>query len=161
MFAILFHEREGSSALVKLLDNVPGLDMIFHKDGGIEPFDQHACDMNARQLDMMFENLFQKKDFYYSGSKLRSFGKFFGFKVRQNIVTRCDFVNIVNKYNIPVVILYRISKFDWALSRYHGDGRGGTALGRGIRWPRPAGEPTGRTRVRHAESVPGAGKGRG
>lgn len=43
-FAIFFHEKEGTSALVRLLDNFDNVSVVHQIDGtGWEPFDRHNC----------------------------------------------------------------------------------------------------------------------
>jgi hypothetical protein len=43
-FIVLFEEKEGTSSLVRLLDNFERVSVVHHKKGGgWEPFDQHNC----------------------------------------------------------------------------------------------------------------------
>lgn len=43
-FIVLFEEKEGTSPLVRLLDNFERVSAVHHENaGGWEPFDQHNC----------------------------------------------------------------------------------------------------------------------
>jgi hypothetical protein len=59
-FVILFDEKEGTSPLVRLLDNIPGVSIV-HQDGGLgwEPFDQHNCGpMSLEDLERCLDAIF-------------------------------------------------------------------------------------------------------
>ena len=59
-FIVFFEEKEGTTALMRLLDNFNQLSLI-HQTGntGWEPFDRHACGrMSLSSLSQCFEIIF-------------------------------------------------------------------------------------------------------
>lgn len=59
-FIVLFEEKEGTSPLVRLLDNFERISVVHHDNGGgWEPFDQHNCGpMTEADLSTCFDVLY-------------------------------------------------------------------------------------------------------
>ena len=62
-FVIFFQEKEGTSPLVRLLDNLPNVSVLHQTDNsGWEPFDRHNCGpMILEDLENCLEMIFDKQ----------------------------------------------------------------------------------------------------
>lgn len=95
-FVIFFHEKEGTSSLVRLLDNFENISIIHQVNNrGWEPFDRHSCGyMSIKDLEFCLETIlndqpvdFEKLNQIYSKTAVRPLEKFnkngaIGFKMR-------------------------------------------------------------------------------
>lgn len=61
-FIIFFHEKEGTSALVRLLDNFHTVSIVHQTDkSGWEPFDRHNCgELSAASLERCLDYIFDE-----------------------------------------------------------------------------------------------------
>src|SRR5690606_27616644 len=140
-------EKEGSSPLVRLLDNFAGIDVLHHDDNeGWEPFDQHnsgamALNDYRRCLDMIFDDTptdmaavnalytktskrplapFDKKNAIGFKTRLRPFhvpGPGF-WRRRQNAKFRASAFESLRRNRVMAFVLVRQDVFRWALSKY-------------------------------------------
>ncbi len=153
-FIILFDAKEGSSPLVRLLDNFSQIDIIHHDtgDAGWEPFDDYSCgpltlDDYRRCLELIYGNsqdyLGPLNEIYTKTARgaIVHFDKTkaVGFKMRlksqqphwfplvrlwRNFRFRQVSMEIFRKHDVMVFLLVRQDVFRRALSEYHGDGTG-------------------------------------
>lgn len=152
-FVILFEEKEGTSAIVRYLNNLDEVSILHQiNNKGWEPFDNHNCgDIKLSDLKKCMSLLFYKKrnniskvnEIYRKTAKLNleNFereGKSLGFKMRYIPTVRKNFIpkaintkqykrtlnNIFKSHDVVVFIMVRQDIFRWALSKYHGDGTG-------------------------------------
>lgn len=138
-FIIFFEEKEGTSALVRLLNNF-GPVSIVHQTGntGWEPFDLHnsgaiSLESFAQCLELIFNQAPLDIDtlnrIYTQTAKapLEIFnkGNAVGFKIRFKPRPYMQALFDVAKRNGVVVFMaIRQDILRWALSKYHGDGTG-------------------------------------
>jgi hypothetical protein len=153
-FIILFEEKEGSTPIVRLLDNFNVIDIVRqvpnNGNSGWEPFDLHCCGQLSmrnylRCLDLIYSDQtphMQELNTIYTArarSPLRPFdkNKSVGFKMRfqpQRTNERLRrllgpaFTRLsINRFranDVVVFVTVRQDVFRWALSKYHGDGTG-------------------------------------
>ena len=149
-FVILFQEKEGTSALVRMLDNFEEFSIVHQEEGGWEPFNVHNCG------EMRFDDYFQCIDNVLNDQSvnIKSINQIYtktarkpladfkanrsiGFKMRlyaplKNNVSKVLFhpqfesrwIKTIKRNNIVVFLSVRQDIFRWALSKYHGDGTG-------------------------------------
>ena len=152
-FVLLFEEKEGSSPLVRLLDNFTEIDVLHHEDNdGWEPFDQHNSGAMSlgnyrRCLDMIYDDTptdlaalntiytrtakcplapFDKTNSVGFKTRLRPFhlrGPAFWRKIHYDRFNRTAF-DVLRRHGVLAFVLVRQDVFRWALSKYHGDGSG-------------------------------------
>lgn len=153
-FIILFNGGEGTSPLVRLLDNFEHIDVIHHDDGeGWEPFDKHNCGplpLNdyRRCLELIYGadygRYMQDVNDIYSKRARRPLAEFdkeksVGFKMRFRSQRSSSLgpiarfggarfkrvsFDLFRRHSVVVFIAIRQDVFRWALSLYHGDGTG-------------------------------------
>ncbi len=138
-FIIFFEEKEGTSPLVRLLNNFDQISIV-HQIGntGWEPFDRHNCgemplESFAQCLDLVFNqaplDLERLNHIYTQTAKspLENFNKntAVGFKIRFKPQPMMQALfDVVKKNEVVVFIAIRQDLLRWALSKYHGDGTG-------------------------------------
>ena len=150
-FIILFEEKEGSTAIVRLLDNFDSIDIVYPvSSGSWEPFDLHnSGPISSRDyfrcLELIYgdhSNHMDRLNQIYTRTSthpLRPFNKdnSVGFKMRFRpqhnnrwikLLTGPRFrrsnIRFFRDNNIVVFVIVRQDIFRWALSKYHGDGTG-------------------------------------
>lgn len=144
-FIIFFEEKEGTSPLVRLLNNFEQISIIHQMDNkGWEPFDRHNCgSMALRNLECCLDMIFNKEsiDFkrlnqIYTRTAKRPLEEFskngvVGFKMRFNAPTPTSYwsfrrmmFNILKRNDVVVFLAVRQDILKWGLSKYHGDGTG-------------------------------------
>lgn len=150
-FVILFDEKEGSTPIVRLLDNFDAIDIVRQAPNtGWEPFDLHCCGPISmrnylRCLKLIYSDqtpYMQELNRIYTATAklpLQPFdkGKSVGFKMRfqpqrSNVRLRQLLSPVfthfsINRFranNVVVFVTVRQDVFRWALSKYHGDGTG-------------------------------------
>ncbi|MGH8167019.1 MAG: hypothetical protein ACREQ1_07255 [Woeseiaceae bacterium] len=150
-FVILFEEKEGSTPIVRLLDNFNAIDIVHQvSNTGWEPFDLHCCGPISmrnylRCLELIYNHqtpYMQELNRIYTATAthpLEPFdkGKSVGFKMRfqaqrTNVWLRQLLAPAFTSYSINrfrandvvVFVTVRQDAFRWALSKYHGDGTG-------------------------------------
>lgn len=150
-FIILFEEKEGSTPIVRLLDNFDSIDIVHQvSNTGWEPFDFHCCGPISmgnylRCLDLIFGDetpYMEELNRIYSATArlpLRPFDKekSVGFKMRfrpqrtntwlQQLLGpafRRHSITRFRAHDVVVFISMRQDILRWALSKYHGDGTG-------------------------------------
>lgn len=150
-FIILFDEKEGSTPIVRLLDNFDEIEIVRQDaSSGWEPFDLHCCGPISlpnylRCLDLIYGDQTPYMDelnrIYSATAKhpLRAFdkAKSVGFKMRfqpqrDNVwlhrLLKRPFtyfsIQRFRKNDVFVFVTVRQDIFRWALSKYHGDGTG-------------------------------------
>lgn len=150
-FIILFEEKEGSTPIVRLLDNFKSIDIVHQvSNAGWEPLDLHCCGPISmrnylRCLDLIYSNqtpYMQELNKVYTTtarSSLRSFrkDKSVGFKMRfqpqrtnerlRQLLMHAFTQRSINRFrvhDVRVFVTVRQDVFRWALSKYHGDGTG-------------------------------------
>lgn len=173
-FIIFFEEKEGTSPLVRLLDNLNQISIVHQiNDKGWEPFDEHNCgpmsnarlfqclhhvyaprsrDMTAvntlytatavRPLETIEQNAsvgFKMRfkppvsfplntpiipGWNKTMKKLFADRQFFAEKFTRQFKT--EMIEFLKEHDIFVFIVVRQDIFRWALSKYHGDGQGGS-----------------------------------
>jgi hypothetical protein len=150
-FVILFEEKEGSTPIVRLLDNFSAIDIVHQvPNNGWEPFDLHRCGPISmrnylRCLELIYSDqtpYMQELNRIYTATAphpLQHFdkGKSVGFKMRFRPQRTKEWLRRVlepafTHYSIRrfranevvVFVTVRQDVFRWALSKYHGDGTG-------------------------------------
>lgn len=150
-FIILFEEKEGSTPIVRLLDNFTSVEIVHQiSNTGWEPFDLHCCGPISlrnylRCLDLIYGTetpYMQELNRIYSATArlpLRPFdkSKSVGFKMRfrpqrsnallQQLLGatfRRRSIKLFRAHDIVVFVSMRQDVLRWALSKYHGDGTG-------------------------------------
>lgn len=150
-FVVLFEEKEGSTPIVRLLNNFNTIDIIHQvSNTGWEPFDLHCCGPISlrnylRCLDLIYGDrrpyMRELNRIYTATARrpLRCFdkNKSVGFKMRfrpQRYSKRLSSllgpffrhltVDRFRANGVVVFVTVRQDIFRWALSRYHGDGTG-------------------------------------
>lgn len=150
-FIILFQEKEGTSPLVRLLNNFKHISIIHQiNNTGFEPFNFHQCGpMRLTDLKYCIETIYNEdEDFeeklnkvYTKTAKhpLESFSKntSVGFKMRfkppvknpvkflyKYLPFQKMMMEVLKKNNVVVFLAVRQDIFRWSLSKYHGDGTG-------------------------------------
>lgn len=138
-FIIFFEEKEGTSPLVRLLNNFDQISIV-HQIGntGWEPFDLHNCGAIALEnFVQCLELIFNKEPLDIASlnriytqtakSPLEAFNKntAVGFKMRfkPRPVMQALF-DLIEKNEVVVFMAIRQDVLRWALSKYHGDGTG-------------------------------------
>ncbi len=150
-FIILFEEKEGSTPIVRLLDNFDTINVVHQtSNSGWEPFDLHCCGSISmrnylRCLDLIYNDQtphMQELNRIYTATarhSLRPFdkGKAVGFKMRfqpqrsherlrrllRPVFTQRS-IKRFRAHDVVVFVTVRQDVFRWALSKYHGDGTG-------------------------------------
>lgn len=152
-FVLLFEEKEGSSPLVRLLNNFAAIDILHHEDNdGWEPFDQHNSGVMSlgtyrRCLDMIFDDTptdmaglnalytrtakcplaaFDKANAVGFKTRLRPYqarGPRFWRDIHDARFRKIAF-DALRRHRVLAFVLVRQDVFRWALSKYHGDGSG-------------------------------------
>ena len=150
-FVILFEEKEGSTSIVRLLDNFDAIDIIRQvRNRCWEPFDLHCCGpITMRNYLRCLELIYSDQGHYmqelnriYTATARHPLlpfdkGKSVGFKMRFQpqrgnawlrrllapSFTRRS-TNRFRAHDVVVFITVRQDVFRWALSKYHGDGTG-------------------------------------
>ncbi len=150
-FIVLFQEKEGTSPLIRLLDNFEHISII-HQVGnrGYEPFNYHQCGaMRLPDLRYCLDTIYNREEniqtklnkVYTKTGKnpLEFFNKnsSVGFKMRfkppvKNFIQvlwkyrpfEKMMIDVLKKHNVIVFLAVRQDIFRWALSKYHGDGTG-------------------------------------
>ncbi|MGM0409103.1 MAG: hypothetical protein ACQERU_14070 [Bacteroidota bacterium] len=149
-FVILFQEKEGTSALVRMLDNFEEFTIIHQKKGGWEPFNVHNCGQ------MKFDDYFYCVDKVLNNRPIEigSINKIYtktarkpiavfnknratGFKMRLYAPLKSNLLKVlfhpkfenrwiqtIKQNKTVIFISVRQDIFRWALSKYHGDGTG-------------------------------------
>ena len=152
-FIILFDEKEGSSPLVRALDNFDEIDVVHQVNKqGWEPFDPHNCgEISSKDYRRCLELIFNDQWDYieelnhiYSKRATRALAPFDkrksnGFKMRLRPQKRTRFrfhrkllmrsikratFEILRAHHVVAFVLVRQDVFRLALSKYHGDGTG-------------------------------------
>ena len=149
-FIILFTEKEGSTPIVQLLDNLNCIDIISQTIDTWEPFDEHNCGPMSMSdylqcLDLIYgddiDRMNELNEVYTATSPLplRTFDKTksVGFKMRLQpqrhygffqrlacFIFRLRSIRSFRKNNVLVFVTLRQDVLRWALSKYHGDGTG-------------------------------------
>ena len=150
-FVILFEEKEGSTPIVRLLDNFNAIDIVHQVSNiGWEPFDLHCCGPISmrnylRCLELIYSDqtpYMQELNRIYTATAphpLQPFdkGKSVGFKMRLRPQRTTEWLRRVlkpafthysiNRFranDVVVFVTVRQDVFRWALSKYHGDGTG-------------------------------------
>ena len=144
-FIIFFEEKEGTSPLVRLLNNFEQISIIHQiQNKGWEPFDRHNCGLMPLRsfeycLDMIFNNEsidFKRLNQIYTRTAnipLEEFSQngVVGFKMRFNAPAPTSYesfrrviFNILKRNDVVVFLAVRQDILKWALSKYHGDGTG-------------------------------------
>jgi hypothetical protein len=150
-FIILFEEKEGSTPIVRLLDNFTTVDIVHQvSNTGWEPFDLHCCGpISMRNYLRCLKLIYGEERPYMeelnriytatARSPLRTFdkGKAVGLKMRFRPQRSHSWVNwlldpafryfsidLFRTNDVVVFVTVRQDVFRWALSRYHGDGTG-------------------------------------
>ncbi|MFO7828545.1 MAG: hypothetical protein R6V23_07990 [Bacteroidales bacterium] len=150
-FIILFHEKEGTSPLVRLLNNFKHISIIHQENNkGFEPFNFHQCGpMRLPDLKYCIETIYNEdRDFEEKLNKVytktakspfESFSKnsSVGFKMRfkppvknflgflyKYIPFEKMMMKVLKKNKVIVFLAVRQDIFRWGLSKYHGDGTG-------------------------------------
>jgi hypothetical protein len=138
------------------LDNFDQIDIVHHSNGdaGWEPFDRHSCgpmplEAYRRCLELIYgdtrDYLAPLNEIYTKTAQgpIVPFdkGKSIGFKIRLRSKQHHPFVllrkwrdyrfrqvsyELFQNYGVVVFILIRQDVFRWAVSEYHGDGKGGS-----------------------------------
>jgi hypothetical protein len=142
-FIIFNTEKEGSCALVMTLDNFEKVNII---SDYIEPFDRHmfigkhgvsgkdiAKEDFLKCLSIIYDssnNYLEELNLVYSQYNNQCKFKFskdksHGFKMRQRQQWKSGIFSILKKFDVTAFVLIRQDVFRWALSKYHGDGKGG------------------------------------
>lgn len=148
-FIVLFKGREGTSPLIRLLNNFDTISIV-HQIGnaGWEPFDRHNCGpMTLQDIEQCLSIIYGKKPVdldrlnkIYMKTGLRPLenintGGAVGFKMRfvppetgrfQERGYMGQFkdmmFDVFKKHNVVVFISVRQDVMRWGLSKYHGDG---------------------------------------
>jgi hypothetical protein len=150
-FIILFEQKEGSTPMIRLLDNFDDIDIVHQEsNSGWEPFDRHnagAMPVSSylRCLELIFgpdEPFMDELNSIYSATsnkRLESFdkNKNVGFKMRLRPQHDNRFVrwlraskfkretfDVFRRHGVVVFVTVRQDIFRWALSMYHGNGTG-------------------------------------
>jgi LPS sulfotransferase NodH len=152
-FVLLFHEKQGTSPIIRLLDRFRRIDVVHTADGiGWEPLDAHNCGpMRTRDyvecLDIILgsncPNLHRLNSLYTKTARapLAPFARdnAVGFKMRLKPhrdswiphrrrrlqrLHRESTLAALARHRVLVFIAQRRDIFRWALSFYHGDGTG-------------------------------------
>ena len=165
-FIIFFNEKEGTSPLVRLLNNFEDISVVHQvNELGWEPFDVHNCGvMPLDSLEKCFDEIYGNKlinmsrlNSIYTKTATRPLDtidslKIIAFKMRfQPAIRRNKLIRnfpivrrvlgshisykqqkefeklmfkMLKKYQITTFIAVRQDVFRWALSKYHGDGKG-------------------------------------
>jgi hypothetical protein len=150
-FIILFEQKEGSTPMIRLLDNFDAIDIVHQvSNTGWEPFDRHTAGpmpfgSYLRCLELIFgpdEPYMDELNSIYSSTSSRPLEAFdkkknVGFKMRLRPQHDNRFVrwirspkfkretfNILLKHGVVVFVTVRQDVFRWALSMYHGNGTG-------------------------------------
>jgi hypothetical protein len=141
-FVMLFDEKEGTTPIVRLLNNLSHVDVIRAR-GEWEPFDRHACGpmplASLREcLDLVFSGApVAEINRIYERTATRSLSKFrgdvsVGFKMRFKPPQESEsmdrfsavMVDVLKRHQVLVFLAVRQDLLRWALSKYHGDGTG-------------------------------------
>lgn len=150
-FIILFEEKEGSTPIVRLLDNFDSIDIVRQvSNTGWEPFDLHCSGPissrdYSRCLELIYgddRNYMDRLNAIYTTTAeypLRPFNKdnSVGFKMRfrpqqsnrwlmllAGPAFRRSSIKCFRDNDVVVFVTVRQDVFRWALSKYHGDGTG-------------------------------------
>jgi hypothetical protein len=150
-FIILFEQKEGSTPMIRLLDNFDSIDIVHQvSNRGWEPFDLHtAGEMPIKNYVRCMDLIFGPKTPYmeelnsiYTATSSRALETFdkrnnVGFKMRlrphhHNKLLRwfraSEFrrktIDILERHGVTVFVTVRQDVFRWALSMYHGNGTG-------------------------------------
>jgi hypothetical protein len=140
-FVLFFDEKEGTTPIIRLLDNFPQVEVI-RTMGEWEPFDRHATGpmqlSTLRQcLDMVFSRApVAEINEIYQRTATRALSPFrgddsIGFKMRftppegasQDHFSRM-MLEVLKRHDVLVFLAVRQDLLRWALSKYHGDGTG-------------------------------------
>ena len=141
-FVMLFDEKEGTTPIVRLLDNFPQVDVI-RTWGEWEPFDRHACG------PMPLASLLECIDLVYSRAPVAEINRIYertatrslsefcrgvsvGFKMRFRPSLESEsrgrfsaaMIELLKRHDVLVFLAVRQDLLRWALSKYHGDGTG-------------------------------------
>ncbi len=141
-FIIFNSEKEGSCALVSILNNFKQTEII---SDFIEPFDRHMFLNNQGALgkDITKEDFLKCLSMIYDTSEnhlaalnaiystYNSVCKFkfaphtsHGFKMRLRKQWNAEIFSLLKKYDVTAFVLIRQDVLRWALSKYHGNGKG-------------------------------------
>ena len=153
-FIILFKEKEGTTAQIDILKNIPQLSIVLRADGDREPFDQHACGyMPASTVDECLDLIYgsdeidmQRLNRLYTQTADQALAPIerkdaVGFKMRfappmrrsamtstRRKILRFAYKRRITKNlarnNVIVFMAVRQDLLRWGLSKYHGDGSG-------------------------------------
>jgi hypothetical protein len=150
-FIILFQEKEGSTPIVRLLDNFDSIDIVHQvANGGWEPFDLNCSGpISSRDYSRCLELIYGDDSNYMdrlnaiytrtAKNPLRPFNKdnSVGFKMRfrpqhsnrwLKLLTgprfRSSSIRCFRDNDVVVFVTVRQDVFRLALSKYHGDGSG-------------------------------------
>ena len=150
-FVILFEEKEGSTPIVRLLDNFDGINILHQvSNRAWEPFDLHCCGPITmrnylRCLDLIYGDqapyMKELNEIYTvtADHPLAPFdkSKSVGFKMRFRPQTTRNWLHhfakpiftrrSIDRFRSNEVVVFVTIRQDilrWALSRYHGDGTG-------------------------------------
>jgi hypothetical protein len=141
-FVMFFDEKEGTTPIVRLLNNFPQVEVI-RTWGEWEPFDGHACGpMPLGSLRECIDLVFSRAPLaeinrIYERTGKRSVSEFrsdvsIGFKMRfrppleSESVDRFSamMIELLKRHDVLVFLAVRQDLLRWALSKYHGDGTG-------------------------------------
>jgi len=144
-FIIFFDEKEGTSPLVRLLDNFDQISVVHPVGESWEPFDRHSCGWLSMHdltqcFDMIFgENLLdmERLNAIYTKTanaplEVIDTSGSIGFKMRflpphpiaLHKLFRSTMIDLLKENDVTVFLAVRQDIFRWALSKYHGDGTG-------------------------------------
>ena len=134
-FIIFFEQKEGTTAIVRLLNGFPGVDVI--RAGGVfEPFDPHVCGPMSTEaqrdcLELIFSRRpVEEANRIYRRTSKRPLSPYhedtsLGFKSRfEALADPAPIIDLLVRHRVLVFLAIRQDLFRWALSRYHGDGTG-------------------------------------
>lgn len=149
-FIILFQEKEGTTALVRMLDKFDEFSIVHQQVGGWEPFNVHNCGemkfdhyfecvnkvLNDKEVDIKAVNKLYCKTAKKPLSEINK-EKAAGFKMRLYAPFKSNVLKVLfhpfferrliqtlKKNDTVVFLSVRQDIFRWALSKYHGDGTG-------------------------------------
>lgn len=150
-FVIFFEEKEGSTPIVRLLDNFNAIDIVHQTSKtGWEPFDVHCCGPISmrhylRCLELIYNEqipYMQELNRIYTATarlpllpfdKAKSVGFKMRFQPQRNKAWlrrllapafRRGSINCFRANDVVVFVTVRQDVLRWALSKYHGDGTG-------------------------------------
>lgn len=140
-FVMFFDEKEGTTPIIRLLDNFPQVEVI-RTMGEWEPFDRHASGPMPLSslracLDLVFSRTpVEEINELYRRTATRPLSPFrgdgsIGFKMRftppegssRDLFSRV-MLDVLNRHDVLVFLAVRQDLLRWALSKYHGDGTG-------------------------------------